>query len=49
MATPPMRPTTGSITSAARSRRGARDLGDETQEFRVVLGNADDWLEDEES
>jgi hypothetical protein len=25
------------------------NLGDETQEFRVVLGDADDWLEDEES
>jgi hypothetical protein len=28
---------------------GRENLGDETQEFRVVLGNADDWLEDDES
>jgi Zn-dependent M28 family amino/carboxypeptidase len=24
------------------------DLGDATQEFRVVLGDSDDWLEDDE-
>jgi hypothetical protein len=26
----------------------AEDAGDETQEFRVVFGSGDDWLEDED-
>ncbi len=32
---------------AARSP-AREDLGDATQEFRVVLGDSDDWLEDDE-
>ena len=37
----------GHDAEAAR-RPAHEDLGDATQEFRVVLGDSDDWLEDDE-
>ena len=42
-------PTAPSQSEQASGARADEDLGDATQEFHVVHGDADDWLEDDDA
>ena len=42
-------PTAHAQSEQASGARADEDLGDATQEFHVVHGDADDWLEDDDA